>query len=147
MDSTVSKILRFIIIDILIIIMSITFIPLVCQAVTDITVNGDWLLVDGEPFFVKAVGYEVGSRPGQTPWSPTRDISLQRLDFERIKAAGFNTIRTWSPYSNQELQLAQEYGLMVIQGIWVDFNTFFSSDTAADEAVQDVKDMVGDSMA
>ncbi|MFH0909741.1 MAG: glycoside hydrolase family 2 TIM barrel-domain containing protein [bacterium] len=89
-------------------------------------INGDWLTVGGEKFLVVGVGYEYSSRPGQAPWKKKSEPDVMREDFRRIREAGFNTIRTWGPLSDEELELAAEYGLWVIQGLWIktdaDFN-------------------------
>ncbi|MDD4735054.1 MAG: glycoside hydrolase family 2 TIM barrel-domain containing protein [Kiritimatiellae bacterium] len=78
------------------------------------------LTVDGEPFRVIGMGYEPGCRPGRRPWDRPWEPDLLRLDFERIRAAGFNTIRTWTPLMDAEFELAAEYGLWVIPGVWFD---------------------------
>ena len=93
---------------------------------SDVGINGDWLTVGDEKFLVVAVGYEYYSRPGQAPWKKKSEPDVMREDFRRIREAGFNTIRTWSPLSDEELELAADYGLWVIQGLWIkpdaDFN-------------------------
>lgn len=75
-------------------------------------------LVDGSPFFVNAVGWDP-ARPGELPWERTVDLDLVESDFSRMKAAGFNCVRTWAPMSAEELKLAEKHGLRVLQGIWV----------------------------
>ncbi|MDP3723621.1 MAG: glycoside hydrolase family 2 TIM barrel-domain containing protein [Candidatus Omnitrophota bacterium] len=92
-----------------------------------VQVRGDWFYVDGEPFLVKGVGYSP-SRPGQLPWRDRVDPALMERDFQRIVQAGFNTLRTWSPLSPEALSLADRYGLMVLQGIWVEHNGNYASE-------------------
>jgi hypothetical protein len=92
-----------------------------------VSVQGDWIYVDGERFFVKGVGYSPGY-PQELPWKRTYNEPRLRKDFEMIKAAGFNTIRTWSPMTPQEIDLAGEYGLFVMQGIWVNYTGNFASE-------------------
>ena len=84
-----------------------------------VEIRGEWFYVDGEQFFVKGVGYSPW-RPGQLPWQERVNPAILEEDFKRIRAAGFNTIRTWTPLTRAELDLADHYGLMVIQGIWLD---------------------------
>ncbi len=67
--------------------------------------------VDGAKFFVKGIGYETHTRPGQVPWEYKFDAAMIRLDLQRIKAANFNAIRTWSAIREEELKLVQESGL------------------------------------
>ncbi len=84
-----------------------------------IELRGEWFYVDGEPFLIKGIGYSP-SRPGQVPWKSEQDLAVMERDFQRITAAGFNTIRTWSPLAPEALSLAERYGLQVLQGIWVE---------------------------
>ncbi len=83
--------------------------------------------VDGEPFYVKGVGYAPW-RPHQRPGVSYVDTNRgwTELDFERIKAAHFNTVRTWDALDPEELALAQKNGLMVLQGIALDPRQDFS---------------------
>ncbi len=74
-----------------------------------------WLA--GEPFFVNAVGWDP-ARPGELPWTRRFSAAEVEADFRRIRAAGFNTIRTWAPMREEEMQLAVRNGLRVLQGIW-----------------------------
>ena len=84
-----------------------------------VELRGEWLYVDGEPFLVKGVGYSP-SRPGQLPWIHPVSLEAMASDFAKIREAGFNTLRTWAPFSPEQLALAKRYGLWVLQGIWVD---------------------------
>lgn len=86
----------------------------------EVAIDGDWLTVDAQKFLVVGLGYEIGCRPGRLPWQRDFRPDLLHADFKRIKAAGFNTLRTWAPMTDKELKLAAEYGLWVIQGVWYD---------------------------
>ncbi len=83
-----------------------------------VEIRGEWFYVDGEPFLVKGVGYSP-YRPGHTPWKNPVDLALMEQDVQRIRDAGFNTIRTGFPLPPEALDLADRYGLMVLQGLWV----------------------------
>ncbi|OGR89604.1 MAG: hypothetical protein A2992_07610 [Elusimicrobia bacterium RIFCSPLOWO2_01_FULL_59_12] len=88
--------------------------------------NGEFY-VDGEPFYVVGVGYS-SLRPHQKPgvsYAQTNRHWME-MDFRRIKAAHFNTIRTWDALDPTELALAKKYGLMVLQGIRLDPRQDFS---------------------
>jgi hypothetical protein len=76
--------------------------------------------IDGHKFFVNAIGYEPGARPGEHPYQH-RVFNLEetRQDLINIQAAGFNGIRTWSELSEDELKLVQASGLKVVFGIWI----------------------------
>lgn len=82
-------------------------------------VQGNWFWCDGEKFFIKGVGWDP-TRPGDVPWKSNRDPALVQADFSAIREAGFNTIRTWDSLTAEELAVAKEHGLRVLQGIWID---------------------------
>ncbi len=84
-----------------------------------VEVRDGWLYRDGEKLLLKAVGYDP-ARPGELPWARERSRALLDDDFARIRAAGFNTIRTWEPLTREDLSTARRHGLAVIQGIWID---------------------------
>ncbi len=89
-------------------------------ATTKVEVKDGWYYVNGEKFFIKAIGYEIGARPGQDPYKQTiHDLERMKADLKLLKDAGFNTIRTWSQLSEEQLKLVQESGLKIIFGIWV----------------------------
>jgi len=106
-----------------------------------IEVEGDWIYVDGEKFFVKGMGYS-GWRPHQLPWQERPDPILMENDFRMISEAGFNTLRTWSALTADELALARKYGLMVMQGIFVDPTRDFASPVYQNYVVNTVKNQV-----
>lgn len=82
-------------------------------------VRDGWLYRGGEKFLVKGVGYDP-ARPGELPWARERSHTLLDDDFAAIRAAGFNTLRTWEPLTLAELDAAQQHELAVIQGVWID---------------------------
>lgn len=86
----------------------------------NVEIKDGWYYVKGEKFFIKAIGYEIGARPGQDPYKDTiSDLSRMRADMKILKDGGFNTIRTWSQLSEDQLKLVQESGLKIIFGIWL----------------------------
>ncbi len=99
--------------------------------------------VDGEPFLVVGVGYEAGCRKGRVPWARPFEPELLREDFLRVRAAGFNTIRTWTPMTDAELQLAAEHGLWVIGGIWFDPAGKFADPSFQEEQIRLVEREIG----
>jgi hypothetical protein len=107
--------------------------------------NGQFY-VDGEPFYVVGVGYN-SLRPHQQPGVSYAETNKRwtEMDFKRIKAAHFNTIRTWDALEPSELALAKKYGLMVLQGIWLDPNQDFSALQNQDSAVAQVETIVNKS--
>jgi len=88
-------------------------------AVMKIEIKDNWYYLNGEKFFIKAIGYEIGARPGQHPYQGVRadDLDLLAFDLKVIKEAGYNAIRTWSPFSEAQLKLVQASGLKLIMGI------------------------------
>jgi len=89
------------------------------QSTTKIELKDNWYYLNGQKFFIKAIGYEIGARPGQHPYEDEKkdDLELMKFDLENIKKGGYNTIRTWSQYSENQLKLVQESGLKLIMGI------------------------------
>jgi hypothetical protein len=83
--------------------------------------------VDGSPFYIRGIGYAPW-RPHQHPGVSYTSTNRRwtKMDFERMKAAHFNTVRTWDALEPEDLALAKENGLMVIQGIWLDPKQDFS---------------------
>jgi hypothetical protein len=102
-------------------------------------IKDGWYFIDGQKFFVNALGYEIGARPGQHP-KQNRKLELQRMknDLETIKNAGFNTIRTWDILYKEELELVQKCGLKVIFGIETHSSGNFSDSNFVEKAVQKV---------
>lgn len=87
---------------------------------TRIELKDGWYVLDGHRTLINAIGYETGARPGEAPYdSRQRNLAQLRNDLKRIKAAGFNGIRTWSQMSEAELKVVQASGLKVIFGIWL----------------------------
>jgi len=91
----------------------------ICLA-QNVQVKDGWFYISGNKFFVKGVGYETHTRPGQVPWVYSFNADLIRFDLQRIKNAGFNTIRTWGAITENELKLIDESGLKILFGIWID---------------------------
>lgn len=114
------------------------------HAASRVEIRNKQFYVDGEPFYVRAVGYS-GLRPHQRPDASYTSVNhtLIENDFARIRAAHFNTLRSFDALSREELEMAQKAGLMVLQGIWMDRRFDFSDShnlEAAVAAVQRVAD-------
>ncbi len=86
---------------------------------TKIELKDNWYYLNGQKFFIKAIGYEIGARPGQHPYEDAKkdELELMKFDLEKIKDGGYNTIRTWSQYSEAQLKLVQDSGLKFIMGL------------------------------
>jgi hypothetical protein len=98
--------------------------------------------LDGEKFFVKGIGYEVGAMPGQLPWTHVFDPDQIRFDMRRILSGGYNTIRTWEAFTNAELQVLQEFDIKIIMGIWIDPHADFSDPSFVAQATQRVTEVL-----
>jgi hypothetical protein len=80
-------------------------------------VDGKFLRVDGERFYVRGVTYgtfaetELGLFPG-----------LKRVeeDFAAMAAVGINTVRTYTVPGLEILDIAEEAGLKLLMGVWWD---------------------------
>jgi hypothetical protein len=108
----------------------------------NVQVIDGWYYIDGEKFFVKGIGYETHSRPGQVPWEYSFDADLIEFDLNRIINAGFNTIRTWSALREEELQIVENSGLKILFGIWIDPHGDFSDVSFQTEAYNHVDDVL-----
>ncbi|MFZ4723980.1 MAG: hypothetical protein ACOYMD_00890 [Paludibacter sp.] len=89
------------------------------QPKSTIEIKNNWYYLNGEKFFIKAIGYEIGARPGQHPYQGLRadDLELLKFDLKVIKEGGYNCIRTWSQFSEAQLKLVQASGLKLIMGL------------------------------
>jgi len=96
------------------------FFTVAAGSAQEMRVQDGWYMLDGERFFVKGIGYETHTRPGQVPWVYQFDADQIRNDLSRIRDAGFNTIRTWGALHEEELRLVEESGLKILFGIWID---------------------------
>ncbi len=85
-----------------------------------VEISAGWFYENGQKFFVKGIGYETHARPGQVPWVYEFNPDLMAFDLQRIRQAGFNTIRTWGALSPEELQVVEASGLKILFGIWID---------------------------
>jgi hypothetical protein len=92
------------------------------HAKTRIELKDNWYYLNGQKFFIKAIGYEIGARPGQNPkkGGSGDDLDLMKFDLKMIKEGGYNAIRTWDEFSEPQLKLVQDSGLKLIMGIRVD---------------------------
>jgi len=104
---------------ILVVLCQMSLISVFAQSKTNIEIKDNWYYLNGEKYFIKAIGYEIGARPGQHPYQGVRadDLNLMKFDLKVIKEAGYNTIRTWSQFSDPQLKLVQSSGLKLIMGI------------------------------
>jgi hypothetical protein len=90
---------------------------------------GDFeLLVDGKPFYIRGVAYNVGHewRDGYRPM--TRRLIEE--DFAAIKAMGANTVRRYgvSMADHNVLAAAHDHGLKVIYGFWFEADVDYLND-------------------
>lgn len=102
-----------------------------------------YLEVDGKPFFMKGVVYNLGSnwRDGDYPLTRER---LER-DFTLIKQMGGNAIRRYKPgiYDKNLLRVADEMDIKVMYGFWFDTNVDYYTDSAKVEAyIREVEESV-----
>jgi len=103
---------------------------------TAVEKQGDWFYVNGEKFFVKGVCFFENHDAGRS--------SLEVLDYEfrKIKEAGFNTIRSW--LMPEELELARQHGLMVMQGAnHLCFSYEYKDRNVIDNIKNDTENVVG----
>jgi len=113
------------------------------QSKAKLEIRDKWYYLNGEKFFIKAIGYEIGARPGQEPYSPgiTEDLDLMKFDLKVIKEGGYNAIRTWKQFSEPQLQLVQNSGLKLIMGIAINPDGDYSDPVFVQKCVSEVKNV------
>jgi len=102
-----------------------SFVVTVTELKPVITVANGELLVNGEAFFIRGIGYEAGCRPGELPWKRQFDSEVLAYDFSAIRAAESNWRFQGAPLTDDELRLARAHGLWVIQGLGLDWSRFW----------------------
>jgi hypothetical protein len=60
----------------------VTTIAIICNSTMgqSIEIVDDWYYIDGERFFIKGIGYETHTRPGQVPWVYSFDADVINFD-------------------------------------------------------------------
>ena len=102
------------------------------------------LYVDGEPFVIKSVGYQpypIGTWPGSMP-PDAIDPRVYDRDLPLIAAMGCNTIRTWGAPPLTLLNKAEEYGLKVLAGFWIDPNSDYADPVVRGNIKSDFSDFI-----
>ena len=110
--------------------------------VPHIELKNHFFYIDGVKFFIKGTGYEVGAYPGVVPWDRPFNQDVLESDLKRIVDGGFNTIRTWNAFTNQELQVVQKYNLKIIMGIWIDPAGDFSDPVFVNTSLQLIRNVL-----
>lgn len=111
------------------------------QTKTKLEIKDNWYYLNGERFFIKAIGYEIGARPGQEPYNPAikEDLDLMKFDLKVIKEGGYNAIRTWKQFTEPQLQLVQNSGLKLIMGIAINPDGDYSDPEFVKACEADIK--------
>lgn len=105
-----------------------------------VEIKDGWYFIDGRKFFLNAIGYEIGARPGQHPYqNRVPEPARVERDLQVIKRAGFNAVRTWAELFEPELRVLQRSGLKVVLGIWVKPDVDFSNHKVAAVELANVK--------
>ena len=107
----------------------------------DLEIKNGAYYINGEKTFINALGYEIGARPGQHPYEDQKILEIARMknDLKVIKEAGFNAVRTWSELTEEEVQLIQKSGLMLVYGIWIKPDGDFGDPTFVKDAQKQVR--------
>lgn len=110
-----------------------------------ISIKDNRIYVNGKLFFIKGVGYGIeypGTKGGMSTYKKVSK-SVFENDFRLMKEAGINTIRTYEPLPSNMLDLAEEYGIMVIENIcYPSENTDFTSRVHLDLLKEQIKKYV-----
>jgi PKD repeat protein len=92
------------------------------------------LIVDNEPYSIKGVGYQPTPIGGSPP-NPDNPDFYDR-DFPLLVDMGCNTIRAWGMPGINILNKAEEYGIKVIAGFWMDLSADFNDPAVRDATKQ-----------
>lgn len=104
------------------------------NSTTQLEIKNGWYYINGQKFFVNALGYEIGARPGQHPYQGRKsEPERVKMDMQAIKQGGFNAIRTWSELYEDELKMVQQSGLKLILGIGLKPDADFADPQIIDE--------------
>lgn len=114
------------------------------NAGNSIQIKDNWYYLNGEKFFIKAIGYELGARPGQHPYQGKRadDLDLLKYDLKVIKESGYNSIRTWSQFTEAQLKIVQTSGLKLIMGLEIDPEGNYSDPDFVKKCANDVRNVL-----
>ncbi|MFA5094048.1 MAG: glycoside hydrolase family 2 TIM barrel-domain containing protein [Candidatus Omnitrophota bacterium] len=97
-----------------------------------VAIKDNRIYADGSLFFIKGIAYGVsapGLPPGVDGCFSKIPLSVFENDFRMMKAAGINTIRTYEPFPDALLDLAEKYDLKIIeQVVYPSAYTDYSSD-------------------
>jgi hypothetical protein len=108
-----------------------------------IELKDGWYYIGGHKFFVNAIGYEPGARPGEDPKKQrVPNLPEMRQDLKNIKAAGFNGIRTWSALTEDELKLVQASDLKIVFGIWIEPTEDFADPKVVEQNLEYTKSIL-----
>jgi len=126
---------------IVIIILLLSIVNGYSQSKTNIELKNNWYYINGERFFIKAIGYEIGARPGEHPYEDAKkdDLDLMEFDLKVIKEGGYNCIRTWSQYSEAQLKLVQKSGLKLIMGLEINPEADYGDPEFVKQSAAEVK--------
>lgn len=105
-----------------------------------VKVEGRQLLVNGQPYIIKGVGYNPVPI-GEQRWNMA-DTRLYERDFPKLRTMGCNTIRTWDKVNKTLLDYAQQNNLKVCAGFWVDTSIDFANLTVRNSIKEDFKNYV-----
>ncbi len=85
-----------------------------------VSIKDNRIYADGSLFFIKGVAYGIsapGLPPGVDGCFSKIPLSVFENDFRMMKEAGINTIRTYEPFPDALLDLAEKYNLKIIEQV------------------------------
>jgi hypothetical protein len=107
--------------------------------------NNKQLSVNGQPFFIKGVGYDPVPVGQTTLWPPTDMFTPEHCqrDFPLLAYMGVNTIRTWGQINDDLIDYGTTpYGIKLSAGFWIPYEISFLNGFAKSHIKQDFLDYV-----
>jgi glycosyltransferase involved in cell wall biosynthesis len=89
--------------------------PQIAPSINRFSVNGRFLCINGERFWIKGVTY--GTFRSNENGEPFPARSQVRVDFEQMREAGVNTVRLYTPPPDWLADIAHEFGLYLFPDI------------------------------
>ncbi len=112
------------------------------QSTGSVQISGRQLLVNTNPYQVRGVCYQPTPIGVDAQFGLVDDVRIYQRDFPLLQQMGCNTIRTWGKVNQNLLDYANQYGIKVLAGFWVDYNANFWDPTTRNNIINNFRNYV-----